>query len=82
MRSTAGASACLLSSSFLRASDALGCSEDMSSYLSRKSEAYVVEQSFIFLHDITAMAPTSTRFGVTSKDIIGKALPLTAELGD
>jgi hypothetical protein len=54
----------------------------MSSYLSRKSEAYVVEQSFIFLHDITAMAPTSTRFGVTSKDIIGKALPLTAELGD
>ena len=29
------------------------------------------EQSYIFPHAITALAPTSTKFGITTKDLIG-----------
>ena len=29
------------------------------------------EQTYIFPHGITALAPTSTKFGITTKDLIG-----------
>ena len=29
------------------------------------------EQAFVFPHAITALAPTSTKFGITTRDLIG-----------
>ena len=29
------------------------------------------EQSYVFPHAITALAPTSTKFGITTRDLIG-----------
>ena len=29
------------------------------------------EQAYVFPHAITALAPTSTKFGITTKDLIG-----------
>ncbi|THH17682.1 hypothetical protein EW146_g3182 [Bondarzewia mesenterica] len=45
-------------------------SSDMSSFSNRSTAVNVFEQSFIFPHGITAIATTSTKFGVTMKDII------------
>lgn len=43
----------------------------MSSFSNASVEVTAYEQSYVFLHDITAMASTSTKFGITGKDIIG-----------
>jgi hypothetical protein len=29
------------------------------------------EQAYVFPHAITALAPTSTKFGITTRDLIG-----------
>jgi hypothetical protein len=52
-------------------------SSDMSSFSSKKYEVMALQQAYIFPHAITAMSPTSTKFGVTTKDIIGNFLHLT-----
>jgi hypothetical protein len=43
----------------------------MSSYTSKNLDVMAIEQAYAFPHAITAMAPTSTKFGITNKDLIG-----------
>ncbi|KAG2006142.1 endoplasmic reticulum protein, variant 2 [Coprinopsis cinerea AmutBmut pab1-1] len=45
-------------------------SSDMSAYSNATLDLTVYEESFVFPHGITAMAPTMTKFGITSKDMI------------
>ncbi|TFK18337.1 DUF1620-domain-containing protein [Coprinopsis marcescibilis] len=45
-------------------------SSDMSSYVKDSTEITAYEQSYIFPHAITTLAPTTTKFGITSKDFI------------
>jgi ER membrane protein complex subunit 1 len=47
-------------------------SSDMSSYSSKSVDVMAIEQAYVFPYAITAMAPTSTKFGITNKDLIGK----------
>ena len=46
-------------------------SSDMSPYSSKSVDLMAIEQAYVFPHAITAMAPTSTKFGITNKDLIG-----------
>jgi hypothetical protein len=46
-------------------------SSDMSSYSSKSVDVMAIEQAYVFPFAITAMAPTSTKFGITNKDLIG-----------
>ncbi|KAF5367352.1 hypothetical protein D9615_010290 [Tricholomella constricta] len=45
-------------------------SSDMSSFSDGSVNVVAFEQSYVFPHAITAMSPTSTKFGMTSKDLI------------
>ncbi|KAF8625878.1 hypothetical protein AX15_005151 [Amanita polypyramis BW_CC] len=45
-------------------------SSDMSSYNENIRNVTVFEQAYVFPHAITAIATTSTKFGITTKDII------------
>ncbi|KAF9007089.1 hypothetical protein BDQ17DRAFT_1407603 [Cyathus striatus] len=45
-------------------------SSDMSSYNAELLNFSVYEQAYVFPHGITALSPTSTKFGITSKDLI------------
>lgn len=46
-------------------------SSDISSYSNKTTEISVYEQAFAFPHGVTAIATTTTKFGVSTKDIIG-----------
>ena len=46
-------------------------SADMSSYDENMRNVTAFERAYIFPHKVTAIATTSTKFGITSKDIIG-----------
>lgn len=50
------------------------CSSDMSSYSNKSLDVRAISQSFVFPHGVTALATTSTKFGVTTKDLIGTHL--------
>jgi hypothetical protein len=43
----------------------------MSSYSSKSVDVMAIERAYVFPHAITTMAPTSTKFGITNKDLIG-----------
>jgi len=43
---------------------------DMSSFSEKSLHLTVYEQAFVFPHAITALAPTLTKFGISSKDLI------------
>lgn len=43
----------------------------MSSYSNKSMDIVAIEQAYVFSHAITAMTPTSTKFGITNKDLIG-----------
>ncbi|TFK33104.1 hypothetical protein BDQ12DRAFT_658417 [Crucibulum laeve] len=45
-------------------------SSDMSAYSNETLDLTAYEQAYVFPHAITALAPTSTKFGITSKDLI------------
>ncbi|THU88882.1 DUF1620-domain-containing protein, partial [Dendrothele bispora CBS 962.96] len=45
-------------------------SSDMTSYSDKNLDITAYAQSFVYLHGVTAIATTSTKFGITSKDII------------
>ncbi|RDB18117.1 ER membrane protein complex subunit 1 [Hypsizygus marmoreus] len=45
-------------------------SSDMSAYSNNTVDVLAFEQSYVFPQAITAMAPTSTKFGMTVKDLI------------
>ncbi|KAJ6568389.1 DUF1620-domain-containing protein [Mycena vulgaris] len=45
-------------------------SSDMSAFSAEHAHVEALEQSYIFAHGITAITTTSTKFGITSKDII------------
>ena len=46
-------------------------SSEMSSFSEKTVHLTAYEQAFVFPHAITALAPTSTKFGISSKDLIG-----------
>ena len=43
----------------------------MSAFSNATTNFMRYEQAYIFPHAITALAPTSTKFGITTKDLIG-----------
>ncbi|KIJ13017.1 hypothetical protein PAXINDRAFT_163784 [Paxillus involutus ATCC 200175] len=45
-------------------------SSDITSYSNKTTEFSVYEQAFVVPHGITAIAPTTTKFGVSTKDMI------------
>ncbi|KAK7046106.1 hypothetical protein VNI00_007107 [Paramarasmius palmivorus] len=45
-------------------------SSDISAYSEKSLDITAYEQSFVYLYDITAITTTSTKYGITSKDII------------
>ncbi|KAJ3535734.1 hypothetical protein NMY22_g6355 [Coprinellus aureogranulatus] len=45
-------------------------SSDMSSYSNTSTSVLTFEDAFIFPHALTAIAPTNTKFGISSKDLI------------
>ncbi|OAX35578.1 DUF1620-domain-containing protein [Rhizopogon vinicolor AM-OR11-026] len=45
-------------------------SSELSSYSNKTLQVTAYEQAFIMPHGITAMSPTSTKFGISTKDII------------
>ncbi|KAF8809912.1 DUF1620-domain-containing protein [Phlegmacium glaucopus] len=45
-------------------------SSDMSAFSNATTNFMRYEQAYIFPHEITALAPTSTKFGITTKDLI------------
>jgi hypothetical protein len=51
--------------------DVVGSSSDMSAFSVDSMQVEALEQSYIFAHGITAITTTSTKFGISSKDIIG-----------
>jgi hypothetical protein len=51
----------------------------MSSYSKDTVNVTAIEQSYVFPHGITAMATTSTKFGITAKDIIGDWFSLSLQ---
>ena len=46
-------------------------SSDMSPYVKASKDVLAIEEAFVFPHGLTALAPTTTKFGITSKDLIG-----------
>lgn len=48
-------------------------SSELSAYANATMEMTVYEQAYLVSHGITALAPTSTRFGVTLRDLIGRS---------
>ena len=47
-------------------------SSDITSYSNKTTEISVYEQAFVLPHGVTAIATTTTKFGVSTKDIIGE----------
>jgi hypothetical protein len=47
-------------------------SSDLTSYSYDSSLLTVFQQSFVFPHAITALATTSTKFGISTKDLLGE----------
>jgi hypothetical protein len=45
-------------------------SSDMSSFSNKTTDVTAYEQSWVVPYGVTALATTSTKFGVTAKDII------------
>ncbi|KAF6749878.1 hypothetical protein DFP72DRAFT_1013730 [Ephemerocybe angulata] len=45
-------------------------SSDMSSFDKAATDVFAFEESYIFPHAISALAPTSTKFGISGKDLI------------
>jgi len=43
----------------------------MSAFSDAATNFMKYEQAYIFPHGITALAPTSTKFGITTRDLIG-----------
>lgn len=48
------------------------CSRELSHVSSKRAAVTVLEQSFVFPHGVQALATTTTKFGISSKDIVGK----------
>lgn len=46
-------------------------SPDITSFSAKSLDLTAIEQSFVYLHGITAIAATSTKYGITTQDIIG-----------
>lgn len=55
----------------------LKISSDMSSFSNKTIEVSTYEQSWVVPYGITALTTTSTKFGVTAKDIICRLLALS-----
>jgi len=51
--------------------NSFGSSSELSSFSNKSLDVTTIEQSYIFPHAITSIATTSTKFGVSTKDIIG-----------
>ena len=49
-------------------------SSDMSAFSNATTDFMKFEKAYIFPHAITALAPTSTKFGITTRDLIGLIL--------
>ena len=49
----------------------MGSSPELSSYSNKSMAHTITEQSYIFPHAITSIATTSTKYGISTKDIIG-----------
>ena len=47
------------------------CSSDLSPYSTDALNLQTLEKAYVFPYAITALAPTSTKFGITTKDLIG-----------
>ena len=56
-------------------------SADMSSYDENMRNVTAFERAYVFPHEVTAIATTSTKFGITSKDIIGEHIRLDFSVG-
>ena len=48
-------------------------SSEMSAFSNETTNFHVYENSYVFPYAITALASTSTRFGITSKDLLGSS---------
>jgi len=46
-------------------------SSDMSAYSSKNTDVLVFKQSYVYPHAIIALTPTTTKFGIAVKDLIG-----------
>ena len=46
-------------------------SSDMSAFSGKNADVLVLEQSYVYPHAITALTPTTTKFGIAVKDLIG-----------
>src|SRR5712671_799534 len=49
----------------------IGISSELSSYSNKSLAMTTIEQSYVFPHAITSITTTSTKYGVSAKDIIG-----------
>lgn len=47
------------------------CSSDASIYYNKNADVSVYEQAYVFPSAVTAMATTSTKFGIATKDLVG-----------
>ena len=47
-------------------------SSDLSSFSGDSTKISVYEQSYVFPRSISAIAPPSTKYGISIKDVIGK----------
>ena len=56
--------------------DTFDSSSEISSYANATTKVKVYEQSYVFPRGVTALATTSTKFGITSKDLIGATIRL------
>lgn len=56
--------------------DTADSSSEISSYANATTKVKVYEQSYVFPRGVTALATTSTKFGITSKDLIGATIRL------
>jgi len=54
----------------------IGSSPELSSYSNKSLAATTIEQSYVFPRAITSIATTSTKYGISTKDIIGNAVLL------
>lgn len=49
----------------------IGSSPELSSYSNKSLAITIIEQSYVFPHAITSIATTSTKHGISTKDVIG-----------
>jgi hypothetical protein len=62
---------CVFFSSPVPSTKSVPFSADMSSYDENMRNVTAFERAYVFPHGVTAIATTSTKFGIMSKDIIG-----------